>query len=255
MSESVIDVQDASVALGGRGVLHGIDLRVASGEVVTLLGANGSGKSTLVRAIVKLVPLSGGSISLFGGPLTGFRSWHRIGYVPQRVTAASGVPATVTEVVAAGRLSRRPRLGRCSADDRTAIEGALDVVGMREHAAAGVGRLSGGQQQRVLIARALAGQPDILILDEPMSGVDKASQGAFAAALQQLVAAGTSVLLVLHELGLLAPLIDRSVVLREGRIGYAGRVPPAHDVQRDSDHPAPTPASSFGLTSSPLSTR
>ncbi len=251
--ELVVEVRDASVALGGRSVLHAVSLPVAAGEVVTLLGANGSGKSTLVRAIVGLVPLTGGSVTLFGTPLAHFRDWARIGYVPQRITAASGVPATVREVVAAGRLSGRGLVSRFGAADRAAIDDALAVVGMREHARNSVATLSGGQQQRVLIARALAGRPKLLILDEPMSGVDADSQIAVADALRRMVAAGTSVLLVLHELGQLAPLIDRCVVLLDGRVVYVGTTPPAFPNHSDADHETvPPPAGGFGLSSSPL---
>ena len=248
-----LDVHHASAALGGRGVLTEVDLRVDRGEVVSLLGANGSGKSTLVRAVVGLVPLQGGSVELFGTPLRRFRDWRRVGYVPQRITAASGVPATVAEVVSAGRLSGRRLLTRFGAADRRAVDDALDVVGMREWARSGVARLSGGQQQRVLIARALAGGPELLILDEPTAGVDAASQDALADALGRMVARGTSILLVLHELGPLGPLIDRAVVLREGRVSYVGATPPADDARLDTDHDVvPPPTGRFGLSSSPL---
>jgi len=253
MSDHIVDVLGASAALGGRPILHGVDLTLDPGEVVTLLGANGSGKSTLVRAIVGLVPLTGGTVTLFGTPLTEFADWARVGYVPQRVTAASGVPATVREVVCAGRLSGRRIFTRFGAADRAAVDDALDVVGLHPLAGVGVARLSGGQQQRVLIARALAGRPDLLILDEPMSGVDADSQAAIVAALQRMTGAGTSVLVVLHELGQLSPLIDRSMVLRGGRVAYVGTAPPDPAEDRDADHDFHPPvAGGFGLSSSPL---
>lgn len=256
-TERIVDVQAASAALGGRPVLHDVDLRVGRGEVVTLLGANGSGKSTVVRAVLGLVPLNAGSVSLFGTPLAAFRQWRRVGYVPQRVSAASGVPATVREVVAAGRLSRIRPFARFGRADRAAVDAALDVVSMDAYADEGVGRLSGGQQQRVLIARALAGTPDLLVLDEPMAGVDAVSQQAVADALQRLVVGGASILLVLHELGQLAPLIDRAVVLRDGRVGYDGAVPPdTASTPTDADHDlTPPPGAGFGLTGSLLGPR
>ncbi len=256
ITEPVVDVRDASAALGGRAVLHEVSLRVGRGEVVTLLGANGSGKSTVVRAVLGLVPLTAGSVTVFGTPLGRFRQWRRVGYLPQRVSAASGVPATVREVVAAGRLSRIRPFARFGRADRVAVDEALDVVAMGSSAAAGVGRLSGGQQQRVLIARALAGAPDLLVLDEPMAGVDADSQVAVADALHRLVAGGASILLVLHELGQLAPLIDRAVVLRDGRVGYDGAVPPGTaSTPIDADHDlTPPPGAGFGLTGSVLGT-
>jgi zinc transport system ATP-binding protein len=225
MTHPVVDVRAVSVVLDDRPVLHGVDLRVGPGEVVTLLGANGSGKSTLVRAAVGLVAVQAGQVRLFGTPVNEFRDWHRVGYVPQRTTASSGVPATVREVVAAGRLSRRRPFRQPTTDDRAAVERALDLVGLSDRSEDGVSELSGGQQQRVLIARAAAGDPDLLVLDEPNAGVDQRSQEAFAHALRTFVASGRSVLLVLHDLGPLAPLVDRGVVLDGGRVAYDGPLP------------------------------
>ena len=107
MSEPVVQVTDGAVELGGRPVLRGIELTVRQGEVLAVLGANGSGKSTLVRAMMGLVPVSRGEVRLFGTPREDFDDWRRVGFVPQRVSAASGVPASVREVVASGRLCRR----------------------------------------------------------------------------------------------------------------------------------------------------
>nr|WP_278260245.1 ATP-binding cassette domain-containing protein [Nocardioides convexus] len=124
------------------------------------MGANGSGKSTLVRALVGLRPLVAGEVRLFGTPLGEYDEWFRVGFVPQRATAAAGVPASVWEVVAAGRLTRRRLLRPLSRADRAAIEDALEVVGLADRRRDAVTNLSGGQQQRVLIARALAGEPE-----------------------------------------------------------------------------------------------
>ena len=219
----VVEVLDGAVELGGRPVLRGIDVAIRSGEVLAILGANGSGKSTLVRMMMGLVPACRGEVRLFGTPSKDFSGWRRVGFVPQRVSAASGVPATVREVVASGRLSRRrPFLPQRRAD-REAVDRAIEAVGLagREHE--GVSTLSGGQQQRVAIARALAGQPDLLVLDEPTAGVDVQSQQVFADALRTLVDRGATVILVAHELGPLGALVDRAIVMRDGRIAYDGR--------------------------------
>ena len=226
VNEPVISVRGARASLGSRPVLRGIDLAVQRGEVVALLGANGSGKSTAVRSLIGQVPLTDGEIGLFGTPLRAFRSWARIGYVPQRTTAASGVPATVREVVSSGRLSRS-RLGLLSKADRAAVQRAIELVGLTDRAKDSVSALSGGQHQRVLIARALASDPELLIMDEPMAGVDLVSQEILAGTLREQVAAGTTVLLVLHELGALEPLIDRAVVLRDGCVVHDGPPPKA----------------------------
>ncbi|MCE4948808.1 MULTISPECIES: metal ABC transporter ATP-binding protein [Streptomyces] len=223
---AVIELRGATASLGARPVLRGVDLSVRSGEVVALLGANGSGKSTAVRSVIGQVPLTGGDLALFGTPFRRFKDWARIGYVPQRTTAAGGVPATVREVVTAGRLART-KLGLLRKADRSAVHHALELVGMADRAKDSVNALSGGQHQRVLIARALAGEPDLLIMDEPMAGVDLASQEVLASALREQVGHGATVLLVLHELGPLEPLIDRAVVLRDGCVVHDGPPPEA----------------------------
>jgi zinc transport system ATP-binding protein len=226
MTEPVISLRGVRAELGSRTVLRGIDLTVNRGEVVALLGANGSGKSTAVRTVIGQVPVTDGEIELFGTPRRRFRDWRRLGYVPQRTTAAGGVPATVTEVVASGRLSRA-RLGILRKADHEAIRRAIDLVGLADRAKDSVNALSGGQHQRVLIARALASEPELLIMDEPMAGVDLASQEVLARTLRGEVARVTTVLLVLHELGPLEPLIDRAVVLRDGCVLHDGPPPKA----------------------------
>lgn len=226
VNESVVSLRGVRAELGSRPVLRGMDLTVRRGEVVALLGANGSGKSTAVRSVIGQVTVSAGEIEIFGVPRRRFRDWHRVGYVPQRTTAAGGVPATVTEIVASGRLSRA-RFGILRKADHAAVRRALELVGMADRAKDSVNALSGGQHQRVLIARALASEPELLIMDEPMAGVDLASQEVLAATLRDQVAQGTSVLLVLHELGPLEPLIDRAVVLRDGCVLHDGPPPQA----------------------------
>jgi zinc transport system ATP-binding protein len=237
----VLEVDRAVVAYDGRPVLDGVSLRVEPAEVVAILGANGSGKSTLVKSALGLVPLTKGEVRLFGTPLKRFRSWHRLGYVPQRIGAGSGVPATVTEVVAAGRLARRGFLRPPSRADRSAVQDALTAVGLADRAREPVSVLSGGQQQRVLIARALAGAPELLVLDEPTAGVDAASQEAFAACLHGFVAKGGTVVFVAHELGPLRPLITRAVVVHHGEIIHDGAPPePAgHHAEPGHDHVHP----------------
>ena len=216
-ADPVLRVEDLSVFLGGLPVLRGISMSVRAGEAVALLGGNGSGKSTLVGAARGLWPVGRGSISLFGSPLGTFRRWSRIGYVPQRSTApASG--ATVAEVVSSGRLAlRKPFIPR-SAKDKRAVHDALELVGMGGRAKSDVRELSGGQQQRVAIARALAGEPELLVLDEPTAGVDLEHQHVLADVISARVNAGLAVVVVLHEVGPLTPLIDRGVLLREGRV-------------------------------------
>ncbi|MDM4720268.1 ATP-binding cassette domain-containing protein [Micromonospora sp. WMMA1363] len=253
MTPSVLTVTRGVVGYDARPVLRDVSLTVTAGEVVAVLGANGTGKSTLIRAVLGLVPLSSGSVTLFDRPLRRFRQWHRIGYVPQRLGAGGGVPATVREVVSAGRLARRGVLRPPGRADRAAVDAALASVGLADRAGDPVATLSGGQQQRALIARALAGEPELLVLDEPTAGVDAASQEAFAGALKDFVAHGGTVLLVAHELGPLRPLISRAVVVHAGGIAHDGPVPePAgHHADPDHDHVHPHgPDEPAGLWSS-----
>jgi zinc transport system ATP-binding protein len=234
LTSQVIELRDGAVAIAGRPILRGIDLSVGAGEFVALMGANGSGKSTLVRALTGLWPLAAGSLQLFGTPFERFHDWRRIGFVPQRGGAASGVPASVWEVVASGRLTRRRLLRPLGRRDRAAIAEALDIVGLRHRSRDGVSTLSGGQQQRVLIARALAGEPELFFLDEPTAGVDLANQHALADTLHTLSDRGATIVLVAHELGPMAPLIDRAIVMRDGRIAYDG--PPLESEQVATVH-------------------
>ncbi|MFI7700066.1 metal ABC transporter ATP-binding protein [Nonomuraea sp. NPDC049480] len=239
MSETAFAMADGQVSYDGKPVLNGIDLTICPGEVVALLGANGSGKSTLVRALLGLTPLSGGRTLIYGSPPGRFRDWWRIGYVPQRLQVGGGVPATVREVVASGRIARQRRLRRTDAADKTAVAEALEAVGLTGRANDPVQSLSGGQQQRVLIARALAGEPDTYVMDEPTAGVDAETQRLLADTLAGLVLGGKTVVLVAHELGPLEPIITRGVVIREGRVAHDGRPPrpegdcalPGHDHQ------------------------
>ena len=148
------------------------------------------------------------------------------------------MPSTVWEVVTAGRLSRRkPFLPPTQGRDRAAIGTALETVGLADRAKHTVSTLSGGQQQRVLMARTLAGEPDLLVLDEPNAGVDHASQQAIAEAMTRMVGQGATLVVVLHELGPFAPLIERTVEMASGRIVYDGPPQPA-----DARPRAPPPA-------------
>jgi zinc transport system ATP-binding protein len=218
---TVLAADDLTVELGGLPVLRGVNISVRAGEAVALMGGNGSGKSTLVRTLLGLLPHQRGAVRLFGSPLRGFREWGRIGYVPQRSPALLA-GSKVREIVAAGRLARRRLFRPLSRTDRDAVRTAVALVGLSEYLNSEIAELSGGQQQRVLVARALAGQPDLLVLDEPTSGIDLEHQQVLAEVLAGLMSSGTSVLVVLHEVGPLGSIIDRAVVLSDGRVAHDG---------------------------------
>lgn len=244
---SLLEARDVRVSLQGNEILHGVALTVQPGEVVALLGGNGSGKSTFVRAVVGAVEIASGAIDLFGTPADA-AARHALGYVPQRLTATGGISATAAEVVSSGLLGyRRVRPGR---DAAARVNQALATMGVADLAKRDVGVLSGGQQQRVLIARALVRNPQLLIMDEPMAGVDLQSQVAFAHALGHLKEDGVGMLVVLHELGTIGRHVDRAVVLEEGCATYEGPPPadlgvhalPGHDHEHPHENaPAPHP--------------
>lgn len=239
MNTLVIHAQGVDTWLGDQQILHHIDLDVSAGEVVALLGGNGSGKTTLLRTLLGLIPHQSGTIELFGQPVERFRDWARIGYVPQR--GRLHVPnATVEEVVMLGRLSHRGLFGLPSASDREAVTRALQRVGLQGLGRRPITHLSGGQQQRALIARALAGEADLLFLDEPLAALDLRTQTSLARLLGRLHDEGLTILVVLHELGAMAPLLERSVVLQLGRVIHDGPLAPgpAQDDCRSLDEPS-----------------
>jgi zinc transport system ATP-binding protein len=208
-----------------RVVLDGVDLSIAAGEFVALVGPNGSGKSTLLHVLLGLLRADAGTVELFGEAPAALTQRWRIGFVPQRVILSRDLPASVEEIVATGRVARTGWWRRMRPDDTVAIHEAIASVGLADRRHDRIGVLSGGQQQRVLIAKALAAEPELLILDEPIAGIDAESQRAFR---DVLVAAirerGAAVLLVSHELGAVADDLDRIAVLKR-RIVFDG--PPA----------------------------
>jgi zinc transport system ATP-binding protein len=241
-----------SIGYDGWPVVRHVDLSVGRGEVVALLGPNGSGKSTLVRGVLGLAHVLDGTIEAFGEPADQLRNRWRLGYVPQRHTITAGVPATVQEVVASGRLPRLRPWRRPSALDRDRVQEAIATVGLAGRERHPVATLSGGQQRRVLMARALAGDAEMLILDEPTAGVDTPNQQILAATLAGLVAAGTTIVLVTHELGPAAEIVARTVVMRDGAIAYDGPPRPTDVIGHGTDQhhlPGEPPAADrFGLT-------
>jgi zinc transport system ATP-binding protein len=217
-----IELRGATFGYGDQPVVHHADLRITAGEVVAVLGPNGCGKSTLVKGALGVAALFSGEVRLFGEPLASFGERWRVGYVPQRLRAGGGIPVTVRESVAAGRVPRMRPFARRTHADAEAVATALQVVGLTDRRDDRLSTLSGGQQRRALIARALAAEAEALVLDEPMAGVDHAHQHLLADTLHVLVEHGRTVIVILHELGPLEPLITRVVAMDEGRITYDG---------------------------------
>jgi len=203
-------------------VLEDVSIRVTAGEFVALVGPNGSGKSTLLRILLGVLRPERGQARIFGTDAASFEQRWRVGYVPQRPTLASEVPATVEEIVTSGRLTRRGWWRPLTSADRVAVSHAIDSVGLGEMASKPVTTLSGGQQQRAFIARAFASEPELLVLDEPVAGVDAESQRRFSDSLAHLIREHhAAVLLVSHELSAVAGIVDRVIVLKR-RVQFDG---------------------------------
>lgn len=211
----VVEARGISFAYDDQPVLQDVSFVVAPGEFVALVGPNGSGKSTLLRILLGLQRPDAGSARLLGSERPDRRSRWKVGYVPQRAGVPRDLPATVEEVVASGLLAKRGWWRRLRGPDRDAVDHFLGAVGLAEVRRRRLRDLSGGQQQRALIARALVSDPEVLILDEPIAGVDAEAQRHFRDALLHAVRDhGAAVLLVSHELGAVAESLDRVIVLK-----------------------------------------
>jgi zinc transport system ATP-binding protein len=211
----LLEADGVSFSYGRVPVLEKVRITVRAGEFVALVGPNGSGKSTLLRVLLGSLAPTAGAVRLLGQPPTRFVERARVGYVPQRPVLDSEVPATVREIVAAGRLARRGWWRPLQQRDHEQVDHALESVGLGSLANRPLNALSGGQQQRAFIARAFASEPDLLLLDEPIAGVDAESQRRFRDSLAHLIADhGAGVLLISHELAAVAHDLDRVIVLK-----------------------------------------
>ncbi len=203
-------------------VLDDITFTIEAGDFVGIIGPNGSGKTTLVRLMLGLIAPTAGSIRLFGTSPAAFREWRKIGYVPQRTMLDPGLPVRVDEVVSTGLVASRALFGGGGRDARRRLGDALALVGMTDHAGARVGALSVGQQQRVLIARALVSDPELLVLDEPTGGIDPEAQASFHALLRRLNARGVTLVIVSHDVGVVAREVTKLACLNR-RMIFCGR--------------------------------
>ena len=193
-----LEVHDLTVAYHKKPVLYGIDLEIPAGRLVGIVGPNGAGKSTLIKAIMGVVPASSGWIKIFGQPFK--KSLTRVGYVPQRESVDWDFPVNVMDVVLMGRYGHLGLIRRPSRADHEIARECLDKVHMLPYANRQIANLSGGQQQRVFLARALAQESDLYLMDEPFAGVDASTESAIVTLLQELKARGKTILVVHHDL-------------------------------------------------------
>jgi manganese/zinc/iron transport system ATP- binding protein len=211
-------IRDLTVAYGRKVVLKGVQADIKRGQVVGVVGPNGGGKSTLLKAILGMVPLVGGTVMLFGKPAVKMRS--RIAYVPQKEEVDWQFPVTVHDVVMMGRYPHTGWLRRNTSEDRRVVDEMLARVEMSEYRDSQIGQLSGGQQQRVFIARALAQEADVLLLDEPMNGIDAATQDVILRVIEEQKDAGRIVLLATHDLVSASCACDCLCCVNERMVSY-----------------------------------
>jgi zinc transport system ATP-binding protein len=240
-----IDLSGVDFGYTAAPVVEDVSVRVDPGEYVAIVGPNGSGKSTLMQLMLGLLRPDQGTARLFGEPAHRFDDGSRIGYVAQHANASKEMPITVREVV---RMGRFPQVGfgRLSREDRRIVDRALDTVGMSGFANRRVTQLSGGQRQRTFIARALASEAELLVLDEPTVGVDAESVESFYRLLERLNREGITILLIEHDLGAVTDHAERVICLNR-EIYFDG--PTAEFVESDAL------ARAFGTTASFLGDR
>ncbi|MEV0222868.1 anchored repeat-type ABC transporter ATP-binding subunit [Streptomyces sp. NPDC050704] len=219
-ADPLLRVTGATVVLGGRTALEQADLSVAAGELVGLIGPNGAGKTTLLRAVLGLVPMAAGEVSVEGRK--GRRAGQRIGYVPQRHEFAWDFPIDIAGAVLTGRTRQIGWLRRPGAADRAAVDEALELTGLTDLRRRPVGELSGGQRQRVLVARALAAGPRVLLLDEPFTGVDVPTQELLNELFGRLAAEGRALLMTTHDLAAAARTCGRVVLINRTVVAEGG---------------------------------
>jgi zinc transport system ATP-binding protein len=200
-------------------LMRGVSFCVSKGDFAALIGSNGAGKSTLLRLILSELEPCGGELALFGEPVRKFRDWNRLAYVPQPGPGANaGFPATALEVVCSAMYSKIGPLRPLSKAHREAALEALALVGAKELAGRMIGKLSGGQRQRVMLARALAAGCELLLLDEPATGIDAEATDSLYELLQRLNREGVTIFMVTHDTARISTVVSRILCLEEGTL-------------------------------------
>lgn len=231
-AEAALDVRELTVSYGERPAVFSVDAHFPRGTMTAIVGPNGAGKSTLLKAILQIVPALSGQVRFFGRDLA--RARDRVAYVPQRASVDWDFPTRVIDVVMMGLYGELGLLGRISGRYQARAMACLERVGMTDFATRQIGQLSGGQQQRVFLARALAQDADLYLLDEPFAGVDAATEAAIIDVLQGLKAAGKTVVAVHHDLSTVPEYFDRVLLLNvrkmaEGPVAEAFTGKTLHD--------------------------
>lgn len=223
MSDALIEIHDGSFGYDNETMIADVNISVRAGQALALIGSNGSGKSTVLRGIAGLLPAMSGEI-LFDGKSRTVETSMRIGYLPQAETFDETFPVTLRQAVEMGRYRRLGWWRRMRQVDRVAVAAALQVTDLTDMAEQVFGNLSGGQQKRAILARALANQPKILLLDEPFNGLDKPNRDSLTRTLNRLKRSGAAVVLTTHDLDLARDVCDTAALLNDGRVEAFGTV-------------------------------
>jgi len=208
---SSIHVKNLNVWYGKQHALANVSFELGEGKLVGIIGPNGSGKSTLLKAILNLIPSQSEKVEFYGLKLD--QAKNKIAYVPQRESVDWNFPISVEEVVAMGRLNPKKLIQRFSSSDKQLITETLVKVGIEDLRKKQIGELSGGQQQRVFIARAIAQQADLILMDEPFVGIDMASQENILELLLSLKSTGKTIVMVHHDLSTVAQYFDEVLLM------------------------------------------
>lgn len=226
----IIRLDRVSYAYDSRTILSDVSFRIMERDFVGLIGSNGAGKTTLLRMIVGLTRPQNGTISLFGKPAGQFKDWNMIGYVPQRNHFNPLFPATVREVVLSGLYGRKKLFKRVTKEDVGRCEDALGALKIRDLADKKIGALSGGQQQRVFLARALINNPKLLILDEPLSGIDVETQQSFFHMIKHMHQRhNITFLMVSHDMEMVRSYLGQDPKEKSGKLSFYVRH--SHDLE------------------------
>lgn len=214
MPVNIVSIENMTFCYNGIEILRDISFAVPQNDYIGIVGPNGSGKSTLIKNILGIVQPQGGNISLFGEPLASFRGWHKIGYLPQRLNALNVYfPSTVLEIV---------RLGTKKKGNSGNLKKILQMMGIEHLSSRLIGELSYGEQQRMMLARALAGQPELLIFDEPTTALDPETRDNFYSLTEQLNREqGTTIILVTHDTGVIGK-YARHLLYLDKKIIFSG---------------------------------
>ncbi|GMQ23774.1 metal ABC transporter ATP-binding protein [Algoriphagus sp. oki45] len=211
VEEPILEIHDLTVSYDQNPVLWNVDLSLPKGKLVGILGPNGAGKSTLIKAIMGLIPPTSGYIRIFDKPLNEVRT--RISYVPQRESVDWNFPASVLDVVMMGTYGKLGLFRRPGKKEKELALHSLEQVGMSGFVKRQISELSGGQQQRVFIARALAQQADLYLMDEPFAGVDMATETAIFQLLKEMADTGKTVIVVHHDIHSAMNFFDWAIML------------------------------------------